>query len=191
MPETIQAAPVARPQHVRTPRERRTRGALDLIAAFKFLKAATLIVAGLGALDLVRPSMAARVEGWLENLSLTQGHQFITDAAGRAVNALDSASPHRLELLALGAFLYAAVFLVEGVGLARQRRWAEYLTIAVTLSFMPFEVMALVHRYTLPRLGTLIINGVVVLYLAWQLYSTRHEVHGTPDDVRPERAGAQ
>ena len=54
--------------------------------------------------------------------------------------------------------LYATVFLVEGIGLWRGKKWAEYLTIGVTASLLPVEVMALVHRVTLVRVATLVIN---------------------------------
>ncbi len=63
------------------------------------------------------------------------------------------------------AFLYAALFVVEGVGLWMARRWAEYLTIIATSSFVPFEVYELVRHVTWPRTVTLLINLLVVAYL--------------------------
>ena len=35
---------------------------------------------------------------------------------------------------------YALVFAVEGVGLLMARRWAEWLTVIVTASFIPLEI---------------------------------------------------
>ena len=61
------------------------------------------------------------------------------------------------------------MFLVEGIGLWRGKKWAEYLTIAVTASLLPFEVVAVVHRVTLVRVATLVINSVVIAYLVWEL----------------------
>jgi len=49
-------------------------------------------------------------------------------------------SPHRIELLAAAVFAYAALFATEGVGLWLQKRWAEYLTVIATTSFIPFEI---------------------------------------------------
>lgn len=142
---------------------------LQIIAAFKFLKAAALIAAGFAALGLLNPGNATWVQDWLERLALGQGHALASSIAARALALLDLAGPTRLHQLALGAFLYAALFLVEGVGLARQRRWAEYLTVVVTTSFLPLEIVALYRRWTLPRAGTLILNVAVVAYLVWQL----------------------
>lgn len=146
---------------------------LQLIAAFKFVKAAVLIAGGCGALGLWGPWSGGWVQHWLEGLALSHGHRLAAMLAGRALTLLDSAGPNRLHALAAGAFLYATVFLVEGVGLALRRRWAVYLTVAVTISFLPVEVAALWRRWTLPRVGTLVLNTVVVVYLLVQLRNER------------------
>jgi uncharacterized membrane protein (DUF2068 family) len=148
---------------------------LQLIAAFKFVKAAVLIAGGLGALGLWGPGGGTWVQHGLEALALSHGHRLAAKVAGRALALLDSAGPRELRALAAGAFLYAAVFLVESYGLARARRWAVYLTIAVTLSFLPIEVVALWHRWTLPRVGTIVLNGGVVVYLLVHLQTSRRQ----------------
>lgn len=154
-------------------RLRRFRRGLELIALFKFLKAATLIVAGCGMLGLLRPELAQRAGIWLERLALGQGDRVVTLIASQALRLLVAASPRHLTMLAVGAFAYAAIFLVEGVGLARGRRWAEYMTIGVTLSFLPLELAAVIQRHTVPRVVTLAVNVAVVGYLLWQLSVTR------------------
>jgi uncharacterized membrane protein (DUF2068 family) len=97
--------------------------------------------------------------------------------AARALTALDAAPPRRLVLLAAAALVYAAVFVVEGVGLMRARRWAEYLTVIVTVSFLPLEILALTHRASPPRVITLAANVAVVAYLVWRLYEDRPSPH--------------
>jgi uncharacterized membrane protein (DUF2068 family) len=145
---------------------------LRLIAAFKFVKAAALLVVGLGAIRLLSQEASDRAQDWLEALALNTGHKLAASAADRALTFLD-AGPTRLRELALGAFLYAGVFIVEGVGLARARRWAEYLTVGVTVSFLPFELVALANRWTWPRAGTLVLNIAVVAYLIAMLRRDR------------------
>ncbi len=164
---------VARHRPTPAARARHAREGLAIIAAFKFVKSAALIAAGLGILGLLRASFADRVEEWLEPISL--GRTFMGDAASHALSLLDSAGPHRLTMLAVGAFLYAGVFLVEGIGLASGRRWGEYLTIGVTISFLPFEVVAVFHRTTWLRVSALLVNVAVVIYLVWQLRSSRED----------------
>jgi uncharacterized membrane protein (DUF2068 family) len=86
--------------------------------------------------------------------------------AGRIVAKLFSFDHKQLEELTLATFAYAAVFVVEGVGLFLRKRWAEYLTLAVTVSFLPFEIVELVREPTVPKWLTLALNVAVVVYLA-------------------------
>lgn len=145
---------------------------LKIIAAFKFVKATVLIAAGLGGLGLFGPGRSAWVHHWLVGLALNTGHRLAAKLAGAALGLLGSLGSHR-HALAAGAFLYATVFLVEGVGLARDRRWAVYLTIAVTISLLPIEAASLWYRWTLPRVGTILLNTAVVVYLLLQLQADR------------------
>src|SRR5689334_1206699 len=52
--------------------------------------------------------------------------------------------------------------MVEGVGLWRRRRWAEYLTVVATASFVAFEVYELVQYVTTVRVLALLVNVAVV-----------------------------
>lgn len=142
---------------------------LEIIAGFKFIQAATLIAAGLGAFGLMNPGVAGAAQVWLERLALGNGHRIAVAAASRTLPFLNAATPRHFGAIGIGALLYAAVFLVEGIGLWRGRRWAEYLTIAVTTSLLPFEVAAVWQRVTLVRVSTLAVNALVVAYLVWQL----------------------
>jgi uncharacterized membrane protein (DUF2068 family) len=64
---------------------------------------------------------------------------------------------------------YAAVFLVEGTGLLFRKRWAEWLTIVVTSSLMPFEVYELIKQFTIVRLLVMLVNAAVVLFLIYRV----------------------
>lgn len=156
----------------------RTLRGLQLIAVFKFVKAAVLIAGGLGVLGLWGPRAGAWVQHGLEGLALRHGHHLAARLAEGTLALFDSAGPRRLHALAGGAFLYATVFLVEGYGLARARRWAVYLTAAVTISFLPVEMVAVWHRWTLPRVGTMVLNGAVAVYLLLQLRTGRSRGDG-------------
>ena len=119
---------------------------LKIIAAFKFVKAAALFTAGCVALNLVDRERAGWVQDWI-----------------------DPGGSQGFAHLALGAFLLAGLFVVEGVGLSQAWRWAEYLTVAVTTSFLPIEVASSWHRWSLLRAGTIVLNLGVVAYLIAQL----------------------
>ena len=63
-------------------------------------------------------------------------------------------------------FFYAGLNLMEAYGLARRYRWAEYLTVIATGMFIPFEIYEIIIRVTPLRLGALVINVLVVTFLA-------------------------
>lgn len=76
-------------------------------------------------------------------------------------------SPHTLLLVAFALFGYAALQLVEGVGLWLAKRWGEYFAVVATSIFLPLEVYELTERITVLRIGALLINIAAVVYLVW------------------------
>lgn len=78
---------------------------------------------------------------------------------------------HTLLLVIAGALLaYAAIELVEGVGLWFLKRWAEYFTVVATAAFLPLEIYELSEKVTWLRIGALVFNIAAVVYL---LFSKR------------------
>jgi uncharacterized membrane protein (DUF2068 family) len=138
---------------------------LRLIALFKFCKATLLVVVGLGAFELLRPDIAAHAQHWVEALAASSDRR----AVQRLISLVTGLSPWRLEVLGIGASLYAALFTVEGVGLWRAKRWAEYLTVVASLLFVPLEVFEVMRRVSPARLAALVINLAVAVYLIYRL----------------------
>ncbi len=141
-----------------------TRG-LKLIAAFKLLKASALIALGVGALGLLHKDVAAVAEHWI-NVFRGDPHNHYIDLLLAKLAILDD---RRLKELSVGTFVYAAIFLVEGVGLALAKRWAEYFTIITTSSLLPIEIYELVRRASVGRILVLLINLAIVVYLVFEL----------------------
>ena len=138
----------------------RSRGLL-LIAVFRLTKAAALVVAAFGVLRLVDRGAAHRLDGWLSAIPFVERHPQLKEAAARVATA----PPRHLEIAAAVALAYAALFTVEGIGLWKQRVWAEWLTIVATTSFVPFEVYELTRRFTPLRVAILVLNVAIVVYL--------------------------
>jgi uncharacterized membrane protein (DUF2068 family) len=138
----------------------RSRGLL-VIAVFRLAKAAALVVAALGTLKLLDRSTAAQFNEWLSAIPFVESHARLQEAAAK----IATAQPRHLEIVASVALAYAALFAVEGIGLWKQRVWAEYLTIVATTSFIPFEVYEITRRFTLIRLAVLLANAAIVAYL--------------------------
>lgn len=142
----------------------RDRG-LYVIAAFKLTGVLLLSTVGLGAMHLVDADVVATVSGWIDAIGADVKGDLVRDLLSR----LAGIPRQRFEEVGIGAFAYAAILLVQGVGLLRQQRWAEWLTVVVTASFIPLELWELVKGLSLPKVGLLVINATIVWYLVRHL----------------------
>jgi uncharacterized membrane protein (DUF2068 family) len=75
-------------------------------------------------------------------------------------------SSHTITLLAIGTTAYAAIEVVEGVGLWQGRRWGEYFAFVATSLGLPLEIYDLTRKVTWLALVLLAVNLALVLYLA-------------------------
>lgn len=141
-----------------------SRGLL-VIAAFKLLKGFALVAAGIGALNLLHKDVAAIAEHWI-NAFQVDPHNHYVDWLLTKLSIIDD---RRLKEFSIGTFIYAAIFLTEGTGLAFRKRWAEYFTIVTTASFLPLELYELFRHATFAKCMALLINIAVVVYLVWEL----------------------
>src|SRR4051812_44803411 len=107
-----------------------------VIGVFKLLKAVVLVAAGLGALKLLRGSQPRELVEWAQ---LAPASRILQKAAAR----ISGLTEGQLEAAAFATFVYAAIFIVEGAGLIARKRWAEWLTVIVTASFIPVEIYEL------------------------------------------------
>lgn len=146
-----------------------------LIGAFKIAKATLLVTVGAGALLGVPDGLVRAILGTLQWIGAL-GHHAVNSAVARVVFASD----HQLHEMAGASLAYAAVFLVEGIGLLRRRRWAEWLTVVVTASFIPFEIYELVRQPGAGKVAALVLNVAIVAYLAFRRLQGRRRApaHG-------------
>jgi uncharacterized membrane protein (DUF2068 family) len=142
---------------------------LQIIAVFKLMKGLALIAVGIGALHLLHKDVAAIVEHWV-NMFRVDPHNHFIDLLLTKLSILDD---RRLKELSIGTFIYAGIFLIEGVGLALKKRWAEYFTIITTSSLLPIEIYELARRASIGKTFALLINLAVVVYLIVELRRTR------------------
>ena len=157
-------------------RKKRNRW-LELIAVYKLLQAALLVSVGVGALKLLHKDVADLLTNLVTALRM--------NPEGRLVGfLLDKASllnDHRLRQISLFLFGYAALGVLEGVGLMFEKVWAEYFTAVITASFLPLEIFELVHRVTWFRIALLVVNLAVLAYLV------RHLIHRKTSILRAKR----
>jgi uncharacterized membrane protein (DUF2068 family) len=157
-----------------TPAERRDavrhrdRG-LIAIGAFKLLEAVFFFLVGLGVIHFLHRDLGDFAVRMAERLGMDMGGRVMTWVFGH----IDDVTAHRLKQIGVVTFFYAAVRVTEGVGLVLEKVWAEYLTIGVTVSFLPWEMYEIVRRADMFRVGLLVINAMVLVYLVWSL-KVRH-----------------
>src|SRR3954469_5983915 len=150
------------------PRAQKSDLTILAIGILKLLKCASLVVIGIA---LVRYHDKDRGEGaarWLARLWLSRSY---FDAM---LVRLSLMSKETIDEFAIGSFVYAVLLAIEGVGLTMQKRWAEYLTVLITASLLPFEMYELTQRLTVSGVIVTLINLAIVIYLVVRLVKNRH-----------------
>ncbi len=152
---------------------------LLLIAIFKFLKAFGALMAGLVALHFVHASLLKTLSHWVNELRLDPRNQWVDMVLDKAKLITHS----EMRLVAIGAFLYMALFATEGVGLYLEKVWAEWLVIGEVSLLFPFEIYAIWQKPDWLRIALLIGNILVLIYLVYlriKAARERHRRHSEP-----------
>jgi len=134
---------------------------LMLIAAFKLTQALLFAAVGVGALRLLHKDVGDELQRFIDHLRFNTEPRFINFLLEKA-NILDD---HMLRRIGEVFFIYAGLDMIEGIGLYLEKTWAEYLTLAITASFLPWEIFEVYRRFTPIRVGLLTVNALVVIYL--------------------------
>jgi uncharacterized membrane protein (DUF2068 family) len=140
-----------------------------LIGIFKLMKAAGLLIVGIGLLGLLHRDVVAVTTHWVERFRLDPDNRHIHAVLSRIFRI----TPKQLKALSVGTFVYASIFLTEGIGLLLRKHWAEYMTLISTGLFIPLELYELAQRFTPIRLLVLVLNIATVWYLAVRVQRRR------------------
>lgn len=138
--------------------DRAIHGLLFTVLAIALL----LVKLELGSIKSWARSLLDAINGTVDNTA-RGGHLRLSRELERVLGLKGS----ELTVLLIMAVIYAVVESVEAVGLWRERRWAEYLTVVATAGFLPFEIRELADRVTILRLITLAVNVAILMYLVW------------------------
>jgi uncharacterized membrane protein (DUF2068 family) len=142
---------------------------LVAIGVFKLVKSALLLGLGIGLIFGRNRDLGQVASHWID--AVWVGRPLFDSLFSK----LSSLNQRTLEHAAAGSFVYSALLLVEGIGLCCKKRWAEFLTVAITASLLPFEIYALFHRLTATRVGIMIVNAVILWYLLRRLLRARDQ----------------
>ena len=162
------ARPARRPSH-----RGKSTNALLAIAVFKLFKGVLLVVVGIGALRLLHKDVAETVAHWVDILRVDPDNRFIHGVLTRMLRV----SPKQLVATSVGTFIYAGLLLTEGTGLLLRKRWAEYFTIVTTAGLIPLEVYELLRHFSAAKVGVLLINVAIVVYLAVHVRRSADALH--------------
>lgn len=143
------------------PLHRRHNVWLIVIAAFKLAQALLFSVIAMGALGLLHKDVGDLLTQLADYLRFNPESRFVYFVLDKA-----SLIDDRL-LMRIGevGFVYAGLDLLEGIGLYLEKTWAEYLTLLITASFLPWEMFEVFRRLTAIRVGLLVVNALVFFYL--------------------------
>lgn len=85
---------------------------------------------------------------------------------------------HNLHVVTLLAFIYVGIRFAEAAGLWLEKEWAEWFALISGALYMPYEIYELAKHATLVKWGILLVNALIVAYLAWLLHdSYKHRKH--------------
>lgn len=159
--------------HIATPAHRHNKG-LVLIAVYKLLLCLLFTAIGVGALHMVGKDVGDILWRLASDLRFNPEGRFVNFVLDRASLLNDP----MLRRIGLGAFFYAAIGLGEGIGLYLEKAWGEYLTLIITASFLPWEILELLRRHTLNRVSLLLVNVAVLVYLSKLVWERQRSPKG-------------
>ena len=135
---------------------------LRLIATAKLVKGIILSFLSLGILDLIHKDLSAVALHFVQVFRISPENRFVV----MLLEKLGLVEPSTLMRLGILSALYASVLLVEGLGLWLGAGWAEYMVVVSSGLFVPEECLATFRHFTWLRLSILLINAVILVYVA-------------------------
>jgi uncharacterized membrane protein (DUF2068 family) len=145
---------------------------LRVLAAERFVRGLLLVALGYGVLYF-KNSKTSLKETFdkaipaAKPLASVFNYDLDTSPTVARIRDVLTSNQHTLTLVAVGLFSYAALQLVEGVGLWLLKRWGEYVAVVGTSVFLPLEAYELTHKITVLKVVALLINLAAVVYLVW------------------------
>jgi len=133
------------------------------IGVWKLLETTLFLILGFGALKLLHKDLVDVVTRFIIDLGRDpEGH-----LANLILDKVALIDPHRLKQISIAIFVGAALHFIEGIGLVLRKVWAEYVTLILTASFLPWEIFEIIRHTTWIKIVLLLLNIAVVVYLVF------------------------
>ncbi len=154
---------------------RKSDTTLRIIAGFEGLKGALVLAVGFALLGYIHADLESFCEDLVRNLHLNPARglpRIFIQSAGRVPD-------DQMQLLIVGAVLYAVVRFIEAFGLWHNRAWAEWFALISCGVYLPIELYELTRGLSPLKLTLLLLNGLVVAYL-WLTLRRRMQLETIP-----------
>lgn len=133
---------------------------LRAIATVEALKGIAVLLLG-----VILVFVHTHVEDFTQNV-LFHLHIDTDETFGHAIMAAAAKlSDARLATILAAAAVYASVRFIEAWGLWYRRVWAEWFALLSGALYLPWEILRIVERITWDRVGLLVVNVVIVVYM--------------------------
>ncbi len=138
---------------------------LPWIAAERAFRAIVLLGVGIALVSNPHANWASDISHFAQHLGLDPKENWVQ----RIIEDVKKIHADQDLIFGLAAIGYGILEGVEAYGLFKRRPWGEWLTVVATsLLFIP-EIWELTKSATLLKVGAVIVNVAVVLYLLWRL----------------------
>lgn len=136
-----------------------------LIAISRLIYGLVLLAAGIAIFNLIGKDLSSGLSDILHRWHIGRHLYYVHWLMQKTATI----SQTLLWILTVGNFVYAGLAFIEAGGLAFAQRWAYWLVILDTASFIPIEIYQLCEGFNWINLGLLLFYIFSVLYLLAQL----------------------
>lgn len=152
---------------------------LKFIIIYKSLVGIVSMILAFGFYHLLNKDTQVVFTKLVKNLNLDIDNKIISSLI-KQVGTLGNGAILSLTFVMLGI---SVLNLVEAWGLHLKRRWAEWLTVIATSLLIPFEVYHVLVRVKFFKVSILILNVVIVYYLAKhkELFKSKKKAVSEPE----------
>jgi len=141
------------------------------IGVFKLLQASAFVLLGIGAIRLLHKDLMVVAEHFILAMRFNPEGHFVN----LVMEKVAMINPRDLRRISAAIFAIAALDALEGMGLVLEQVWAEFVTLILTASFLPWEIYEMLRRMTWIRVGLTVINLAVVVYLIYYVQARMRE----------------
>jgi uncharacterized membrane protein (DUF2068 family) len=157
------------------------------VALFEAGKGALAVLASIWLMTLRHKDMKDVTETVLEEMRRVVHINPDRPLFQSMIRSAGGITPKGLRIFALLILAYAVLRFVEAGGLWLEKEWAEWLALITGAVYTPVFAYEFIRHPTGFRLLALVLNLLVVAYLAWllrDLYHRKHAVHQAESQER-------